>query len=1674
MPATITGVVFHDLNHNGQYDPGEAGIPGVSVVLYAPAAGGCVAVQSGADGRYSFTVVTAGSYTIYEPVAAPDACPPTAFTQPEGFFHSNGPRKRTVAVTAAQIGGNAVITGQDFSHDAVDAPLPCTTDMIQFVGRPTSWYNIDLVTGRPTRKGPLTPANDVNAIGFSPLDGYVYGYDQTAGELVRVDSGGNLTRLVRPAGLPAGGFNTAAFDADGFFYLYVNDTARYYTVDLRPGSATFLKLVDPRAGYGEQTASFGTALSAPANISDWAYSATDGNLYGVRRDGVLVRVAPTTGQVTALATTAPNPTASFGAVAIDSTGTLYAIANNDGTVYKYTYSGDTAVGVPFSTTFFAPFNDGTICPNAAVLLDYGDAPDQGDNNGPGNYNSLLANNGPRHGLGSPLYLGARVTADPDARQNGDATGDDLPAGIQDDGLALPLVPLSPSAGGYVLPVTVTNETGEDAYLYGWIDFDQDGLFEEGEAAPVVTVPSAAGAQTATLNFPVPAGVPQGSTFLRLRVTRDVLTSIPGEQDSRSVGPASDGEVEDYLLLVAPSADLQVTKSADPPVAMAGAALTYTVTGRNIGPDPAQDTLLTDTVPAGLLSPEFSVDGGATWQSWTGTHSLGVLAAGAGASVLIRGIADPSAAGTITNTAVISSPTYDPDLSNNTDTADTPIQGEADLSVVKVGAPKPARPGQPVTYTLVVANAGPSVAGEATLSDAVPGGLDNVERSLDGGVSWQAWTSPLALGTLAPGEARTILLRGTVAPSAPDTLTNTATVASPTPDPDPSNNTDTDEIAVELSADLTVTKAGAPDPVPAGGVLTYTVEVGNLGPADGRDVRLSDPLPALLSGGEWSADGSVWRPWTGTLALGDVPAGGSRTVFLRGTVSPGATGILSNTVTVSSTTPDPDPDNNQFTELTPVNTAADLSVTKRGAPSPAVHGALLTYTVTLRNSGPDPAVDTVIDDPLPAELLSPESSADGGASWQSWTGRYNAGTVAAGQTVQLLLRGTLSPEAEGVLSNTVTVSSPTPDPDPDNNRFTERTPVDVSADLSVVKTALPARVRAGEMLVYTLTAANAGPSAAQGVALADQLPAQLLSPEFSVDGGATWAPWVSPYAARTLLPGGTLTLVIRGRVSPAATAGKLSNTAVVSSDTPDPDPGNNTDTAEVEVETAADLSVSKQGTSAPAIPGQRFQYDITARNGGPSDAAEVLLTDAAPISLLTPEFSADGGATWAPWSSPYGLGILPAGESRTVQLRGTVSPAAEGTLQNTAVVASATPDPDPSNNTDTDRTPIQPSADLSVLKTGSPAAVRAGDVILYTLVVANAGPAEAQGVRLVDALPAEVTGAELSADGGATWSPWTGALELGAWVAGRTGTYLLRGTVAPGTTGTLSNTATVTSQTPDPDPTNNSATERTPVEALSADLLVVKTGPAGPVRPGGAVTYTIQVTNLGPDTARGVTLDDAAPPELSGLEFSEDGGASWSPWTGSWAAGDLPGNAGRTVLLRGSVSPLARGTLTNTATVSSQTPDPDPGNNTSTSRVAVSGQARLCLAKRALTCARRCRFVVYELTVLNLGPDGAEEVVVTDFLPLELEEQQFSLDGGRSWAPWSGRYALGTLAPGGCFSLLVAGRVGPCACSPLMNTAMVSSATGEPFPGDGTATVVTPVEPCPMPPMPKTRRRTLPC
>lgn len=1659
MAATITGIVFNDLNHNGQYNIGEPGIAGVFVILSNAA--GCVPAQTGDDGNYSFTVTAAGAYTVYEIVADPGStCPPAEFTQPDGFTMSNGPRKLSVTVTAAQVNNGATIASQNFSHDTVSAAMVCGTTMYQFVGRPTSWYNIDIVTGASTLYGALSPAGEVNAIGYNILDNYIYGYNQTSNTIVRVDNSRNLITLYpTPTGLPANGFNVGTFDLSGFFYIFVNNTARFYTVDLRPNASTFMKLVNPANGYAEQTANYGTALSTTINVSDWVYNTVDGYLYGIERNGVVERIDPLTGRVTALATTGPNPNASFGAIAIDAANTIYAISNGDGSVYKYTISGNTARGVYFSATYFASFNDATMCPTAVLQVDYGDAPDLGAGNGPGNYNTLLAQNGPRHELISELYLGARVTAEPDAYQNIDASGDDIPLGVQDDGMNLPLPALSPSAGFYTLDALVTNHTGITAYLYGWVDFDQNGLFELSEAASVQTVPPATEVQTIPLTFTVPTGVSlqPGHTFARLRLTTLALTGSDATvQDLRSVGPAPDGEVEDYILTVGPIADLAVYKTANLQDVAAGDQLMYTIKIVNNGPDPAESPLLQDSIPAELENPRFSVDGGGSWQAWTGSYTLPSLAVNSTTEVLIMGDISQYASGTVINTANVTSETEDPDLSNNTSSAITPIAQSADLAVIKTASPNPAIAGGQITFSMTVTNYGPSNAEDVFLADAVSSQILNPEFSTDGGSTWADWTSPYRLGELALGDTVTVLIRGTVVSSASGTIPNTAVVASLTPDPNPENNTSNVNVPVEALADLAVVKLGNPQSVSAGDQLNYLISVTNAGPSDAQNVTLSDSMPGTLGSVEFSVDGgATWSAWSSSYSLGTVANGGTVLIVMHGIVTSAALGQIVNTATVDSSTPDPDPANNTSTANTPVVTAADLVITKTADANPVQAGNVLTYTLTVANNGPSDAQSVTVSDAVPAGIVTPQFSVDGGIVWNNWTGSAALGTFVNGAVRTLLLRGTVNPSATGTLVNTAIAGSITPDPDPENNTDTEITPINTSADLAVSKTGSPKPAIGGQYLTYTVVVTNNGPNDALDVILTDTIPSELSAVEFSIDGGGSWSVWSGSYDIGTVPNSTSYTLLIRGIVSPAA-SGLLKNTAVVSGTTPDPNPENNTDTDLTPVDSAADLSITKTAGSATVTAGEPLTYTLQIANAGPNDAVNAVLTDAVPDTLLDPEFSLDGGVSWQIWSDPYTIGTISSGGVLTVLLRGQVDPGADSDIVNTAVIGSDTPDPDPTNNTDSTTTPVNRSADLSVTKTGAPNPATPGEQVLYTITASNTGPSVASDAILVDIIPSGLTGVEYSADDGVTWSTWQSPYLLGDMAPGSALTVQLRGTLSSSATGTLSNTAVAGSTTPDPDPTNNRATDDLPVSP-SADIFVTKRASIYPAVAGMPEIFVLLVSNAGPSDAENVVLTDALPTVLSGVEYSVDAGNTWLVWTGTYAIGTLAACDTKAILIHGTVDGGAADSLENTANVDSTTPDPDPTNNTDTVEVPIIQMADLAVTKTAAGDeAVVGEMLTYNISITNNGPSEAQNAVLTDTPPEFLSGAQVSLDGGLTWTGWSSPYLLGNIASDAVINLLVRGTILPTGNASIANTATVGSDSPDPDPTNNTDTEIIPV------------------
>jgi uncharacterized repeat protein (TIGR01451 family) len=227
--------------------------------------------------------------------------------------------------------------------------------------------------------------------------------------------------------------------------------------------------------------------------------------------------------------------------------------------------------------------------------------------------------------------------------------------------------------------------------------------------------------------------------------------------------------------------------------------------------------LTDTLPAGLTG--LLLDAPAGWDCDLAGDPLSCTALWLGvdepALFTLRATA-PITPGVITNTAGITSTIADLGPYTNTATITTTVAGVADLSMTKTVTPTPeVLRGQPLTYTLIVSNAGPSpVSGTITVTDDLPEGLAGVGATGDG---WtcdvgQPPTRTLALTCtregLVPGGMAEILITATTPLSPGLVLTNTAGVTTTLADPAPVNNSDT--VTVTVVANRPPTATTGPD------------------------------------------------------------------------------------------------------------------------------------------------------------------------------------------------------------------------------------------------------------------------------------------------------------------------------------------------------------------------------------------------------------------------------------------------------------------------------------------------------------------------------------------------------------------------------------------------------------------------------------------------------------------------------------------------------------------------------------------------------------------------------------------------------------------------------------------------------------------------------------------------
>lgn len=995
------------------------------------------------------------------------------------------------------------------------------------------------------------------------------------------------------------------------------------------------------------------------------------------------------------------------------------------------------------------------------------------------------------------------------------------------------------------------------------------------------------------------------------------------------------------------ADLIMSKTVNDVSPNVGDTLTYALTVDNAGPSLAQAVVVTDTIPAGTTF--VSASNGGTYDPATRivTWSLGNNFPLGQTQLTVQATVDTPASGAIppiVNNATVTSTTTDPNPDNNTDDKEVvPLQ--TDLAVSKsVDDPTP-NVGNTITFTITAQNFGPDAATGVEVQDLLPQGLVYDSSSATAG-SYNAGTGIWTIGSLAAGAADQLTISAVVQPPSPagipPTVTNTATISGTEYDPDPTNNTDSVAETPQY-ADLEVTKQVSDATPNVGDTITYTITVTNTGADTATNVTLLDTLkdlPGLQITGTPQANFGTFDQSTGIWTIGTVNVGVAATLSIQAEVLAPASGIppaQTNTASIQTVDQyDPDPSNNSDT-ATETPQYADLEVTKTVSnPAPNV-GSNVTFTIEVENLGADQATNVSIDDLLPAGLTFISASSQ---AYDPGTGIWQVGTVdvGSGNTETLTIIATVA--QSGTFINTAAVSTTSPpdqyDPDSTNNSGSA-TVKTREADLVVTKTVSNATPNVGDLITFTVTVANNGPDTANNVEITDSFPAsglQLISgtpSQGSFDTGTgVWTVGTVDVGA-----GNEQTLLLQARVlAPAVNTIPPSQTniaTVTRVDEHDPNPGNETGQV-TETPQYADLAVTKVTSNVQPNVGDIFTYTVTLQNLGTATATNVEVTEFFPnnISIIsitpTDTHTTTRFDQQTPTGGVWSIPTIDPGDSEVlvIQAQATNASVAFNTVE---ITHSDVWDPNSSNNQA--RTPTDPQqADLFLTKTVDVPRPEVDEQVTFTLTLENLGPTAAQNVTVNDVLPAGL--AFVSANPPGDYDDSTGVWTVGTLAATATESLTITARVlepvgGSGPVSASTNTGTASSTTVDPTPGNN--TDSATVTPLQADLAIFKTASTITPQIGTEFTYTIQVSNLGPDTASLVEVNDQLPADLVYVSHTSTAG-TYDPGTGVWTVGTV------TTADRPELEILVRvntgnsgGIVTNTATVDSGTWDPDRSNNT---------------------------------------------------------------------------------------------------------------------------------------------------
>ncbi|MGH2635138.1 MAG: COG1361 S-layer family protein [Actinomycetota bacterium] len=364
-------------------------------------------------------------------------------------------------------------------------------------------------------------------------------------------------------------------------------------------------------------------------------------------------------------------------------------------------------------------------------------------------------------------------------------------------------------GSFTYSVTVTNNGAAPAQSVVVTDTVPAGLTIGNVTGPNCSV----NGQTVTCNVGTLAAGASATITISVTATAQACPSVSNTAHVSFQGGPGGGSADSNAVAVGVTCTpgVSITKSASAVTVASGGSFSYTVQVSNTGSGPAQNVVVTDTVPAGLTignvtGPNCSVNG------QTVTCNVGTLAAGATATITISVTATAGACPSVVNRARV---TFADGTGGNGSADSNPVtvgvNCETDVQIVK-NSDAPGRgidSGDSFTYSITVSNDGSSTAEGVVVTDTIPDGLE-IDGVSGPNCSVNGQVVTCNVGDLAAGASITITIDVTADDDACPAVENFAHVEWNDGEETSSEDSNTVVVDVDCVGGETVTPTPPPD------------------------------------------------------------------------------------------------------------------------------------------------------------------------------------------------------------------------------------------------------------------------------------------------------------------------------------------------------------------------------------------------------------------------------------------------------------------------------------------------------------------------------------------------------------------------------------------------------------------------------------------------------------------------------------------------------------------------------------------------------------------------------------------------------------------------------------------------------------------------------------------------